>query len=183
MSLKNVQKFLILVWLISCSAVMSFLMSTHMGVFKAGPVASIEVPPESANLRIYVHYLYAGCGCSRQVARRLIELEKSGKEHHRVFWIQAEGQSAPSFPSHVEVITLKDSDERLQEIHGAPQLHVYQHKKLIYQGGYSQTKASFLTSWVVDDLRKNRIPAQAPIMGCYVPKTQNYLSRLWKYLI
>ncbi len=180
--MKILFKFFVGAWLAVSTLLIAFLMSTHMGVFKLTSMAQ-PVLTASADKKIYFHFLYAGCGCSREVAKRLTTLPPNEKELHRVYWIEEKEFPAPEFPVHMELITLTESSPEIEKIHGAPQLHVFEKNKLLYEGGYTHTKTTFLTNWVMDDLQQNRTPASAPVRGCYVPKKQNLLSTLWKKLI
>ena len=170
-------------WLTISCALMAFLMSTHMGVFKVSTLSN-GFATKSGDKKLFLHFLYAGCGCSRNIANRISQMTENKNEIHQVYWIEDDKNTSPKFPRFIQFHSLSETDPRLSNIHGAPQLHVYQNNKSLYQGGYTNTKATFLTNWVVDEIRQDRIPASAPIKGCYIPKNQNtFIANLWKKII
>lgn len=180
---KKSEKVFLLLWGVASVVVVSFLMSTHMAVFRAGdPLAFGDVGP--VGKKYYLHVLYAGCGCSREVAERLTRIPASTTEAHKVLWIDDGKTPMPQFAPGVIAQTVSADDPLLEQVTGAPQLVVAEAGKVVYQGGYSETKTTFVSDWIVTDIQQNRVPASLPIKGCYVPKTSgSFVSKIWKAIL
>lgn len=181
--IKKSEKVFLALWFTASVIVVSFLMSTHMAVFRAGDPLGFGGKLE-AGKTYFLHILYAGCGCSREVAERLGKLTPAADEVHKVLWIDDDKTPLPKFAEGVVFNRVGADDPTLDQVTGAPQLMVYQGAKVIYQGGYTDTKTNFLSHWIVDEIRTNRTPASLPIKGCYIPKsTASFVSKIWKTIL